>query len=105
VARTFRSREFWREAVAEFKASGLSKADFAERKGVKLKSLLWWRWNLGREIAREGNEEVFVEVVRTDAALVDDRGTNQVRVRVGDVVVELSTLPPAQWLAELATRC
>lgn len=105
MARTFRSREFWREAVAEFKVSALSKADFAEQKGVKLKSLLWWRWNLGREIARKGNEEVFVEVVRTDAALVHDRGTNQVRVHVGDVVVELSTLPPAQWLAELATRC
>ena len=43
--------------VEEWKASGLSKRQFAARHGMKAGTLGWWAWNLGR------STPAFLEVV------------------------------------------
>jgi hypothetical protein len=104
VSRAGRGRSFWREVVAELDASGLTAAEFADREGLTLGSLRWWRWNLGRdEVAEVRADRAFVEVVRPSSTPPAEAG--HVRVYLAGVVVELSTLPPARWLAELADRC
>ncbi len=37
-----RSREGWKLRVAEYRRSGLSVAEFARRRGLKVGTLRWW---------------------------------------------------------------
>ena len=41
------SREVWSKRVAQWKASGLTAAEFARRHKVVAGSLKWWSWQLG----------------------------------------------------------
>lgn len=41
------SREVWSKRVAQWKASGLTAAEFARRHKVVEGSLKWWSWQLG----------------------------------------------------------
>ena len=41
------SREVWTKRVAQWKASGLTAAEFARRHKVVEGSLKWWSWQLG----------------------------------------------------------
>ena len=44
-----RGRSFWREAVREWQAGGLSRADYCARAGLKPSTLTWWKWKLTAE--------------------------------------------------------
>ncbi len=44
-----RSRDEWREVIADWRASGLSCAEFAQLHGLNRNTLAWWRSELGRE--------------------------------------------------------
>lgn len=44
-----RSRQEWEQIVEELEASGLSAREFAHRRGLRHKTLTWWRWELRRE--------------------------------------------------------
>jgi transposase len=57
----------WRVRVEKWRKSGLTAAEYAERSGLKAKSLQWWRWRLGLG-GRPGMQAMpvqpaFVEVV------------------------------------------
>lgn len=96
-----RSRGQWRELCSAHAASGLTARAFAELAGVNRHTLNWWRWTL----RREGRSEVaagagFVEVVEAVGG-----ARARVRVLAGGVVLEFEALPPAAWVAELASRC
>ena len=41
------SREVWAKHVAQWKSSGLTAAEFAQRHKVGEASLKWWSWKLG----------------------------------------------------------
>ena len=45
------TRATWAERIARWERSGLSRAVFARREGVKVSALSWWRWELGRKAA------------------------------------------------------
>jgi hypothetical protein len=41
-------RETWAKRVERWKDSGLSAKEFATELGVSPRSLMWWKWQLGR---------------------------------------------------------
>lgn len=43
------SREKWQERVRAWQASGLSRAQFAQREKVHPATLSWWRWKLASD--------------------------------------------------------
>ncbi len=45
----------WRNIVARFSTSGLSKDDFCKKEGIKAQAFCWWRGELGR---RDGDRKV-----------------------------------------------
>jgi transposase-like protein len=44
-----RGRAGWSAAVAAWRESGLSAAEFCRRHGLVQSTFQWWRWRLGRE--------------------------------------------------------
>lgn len=62
------TRAEWARRVKRWKSSGLSAAAFAEREGLVLKSLQWWRWKLGSTPAAAAPEPRFVPVRVVDSA-------------------------------------
>lgn len=59
------AREIWTERVANWKASGLTAAQFAQRHNVGEASLRWWRWKLGttsKKAEQAVTSLTFVEV-------------------------------------------
>src|SRR5439155_20706666 len=46
-----RSAEEWSALIEEWKRSGLDLERFAARRGIRAKSLGWWRWRLKSEAA------------------------------------------------------
>jgi transposase len=41
-------RATWAKRVESWKRSGLSAQEFAGRHGLRARTLIWWRWRLGR---------------------------------------------------------
>jgi hypothetical protein len=56
------AREIWSERVAQWKASGLTAAEFAQRHNVGEASLRWWRWKLGTASKKAVTSMTFVEI-------------------------------------------
>ena len=56
------AREIWSERVAQWKASGLTAAQFAQRHNVGEASLRWWRWKLGTVSKKAVTAMTFVEM-------------------------------------------
>lgn len=96
-----RSAAEWAEICREYRSSGQAAEEYARRRGLKASTLLWWTSRLRQELdAAEASQRSFVEVVTPAPAATPARAV----VRVGDVAVEfVDTLPPAQWVAELAS--
>ena len=66
------TRETWAERVRDWKRSGLTAADYADRKGLKAGTLLWWSSQLNRSpppTTRPPVVEVTVAAGRTESAL------------------------------------
>jgi hypothetical protein len=80
------TRAIWAKRVKRWRRSGLGAVEFAEREGLKAKTLWWWSWRLERE--REAPARpAFVEVVSTAAAAGGSAGSNALEVMVGDARV------------------
>ena len=47
-----RDREGWRCLVAEWGRSGVAAVEFARRRGLSPRTLVWWRWRLRRNEQR-----------------------------------------------------
>lgn len=109
-----RGREFWTKQAKAWKASGLSCTEFAEKLGVKPRTLSWWAWKLGTEAStaklakrkpakprknraaakRQVEPLEFIEVV---AARADDR----IEIEIGDAVVRVPRDVDATQLARV----
>ena len=65
------TRETWAARVGEWKRSGLTAAEFAERQGLNASTLTWWSSQLGRSalaISRPPVVEVMVAPRAADAS-------------------------------------
>ncbi len=83
--------------VAAYRASGLTQAEFAERRGIKVSTLQSWLYRRERRAGnRDGQPVTFLEV-----RAANRRTTGHVVLVVGDVRIELEALPPPAYLAEL----
>lgn len=72
------TRDVWERRVARWAKSGLSRAEFAEREGVKATTLGWWRWALRAMAPREGGA-----LVESDVAFIEVEGlANDARIEV-----------------------
>lgn len=112
VRRVRRTREQWEKLIRKYERgrAGLTQVQFAREQGLKLGSLRYWLWKLRgggrrkdaggrgkRERSKSATAVEFVEVTSTPVARAS------CRVLVGHAVaVELDTLPPAEWVRELA---
>jgi hypothetical protein len=96
-----RSKAEWVEICEALKRSGEPTREFARKRGLRAKTLEWWRWKLGSTQSIEQAPSDFVEVVN------DRKEVGAVSVvRVGAVSIEFSDgIPSASWVAELATKC
>ncbi len=102
MAQKRRSKKEWAEICGAYSASGETAREFAGRHGLKRSTLLWWVSRLRRQQDKSDAPHGFVEVV----TVKPQSSSPSVVVRVGEVSVEFGQeLPPAQWVAELATRC
>lgn len=75
AGRPRRGREFWERAVAEFTASGLSRAEFARRRGLSEKTL--GRWS---SVVAQAATPVPSAPVRLVEVKVDTPGRGEVGV-------------------------
>lgn len=84
VAVRRRSAAEMRELLEQWAASGMSLAQFAQRHGVREKTLAWWRWELRRRAAAMASVE-FVEVTPGPSAPATPEGF-EIRLPRGVVV-------------------
>lgn len=54
--------EFWAMALGEFQASGLSKAEFCRRNGLKTSTLNYWQRRLGKSPDEAARLPRFIEL-------------------------------------------
>lgn len=83
--------EMWRERVARWKQSGLTRRQFAEREGIKRASALsWWQYHLKQRDARKSGsaplrlvrlEPVVSPAKAADSALEVQCGRHRVLIR------------------------
>lgn len=94
-------RRRWEMLVQGFERSGLSQAEYAERKGVNVNTFRQWLYRLRSEADELGDEEEkavdFIEVCGVDSW--DPGGV--VRLRMGGVTLEFDEPPSPQWVVEL----
>ena len=66
------TRETWAARVREWKRSGLTAADYAEREGINASTLTWWSSELGRAaLAISRPPVVEVMVAQRSASLLE----------------------------------
>jgi hypothetical protein len=82
------TRAIWAKRVKRWKRSGLKATEFAEREGLKAKTLWWWNWRLHRGFA-DRETPTFVEVAPAPAAVTADvpASASALGVIVGNVRV------------------
>ena len=105
-----RSAEEWQRLVAEWRASGQPRREFAAARGVHPGTLSWWAWRLtSRDARRPRRSPGFAEVVVVEPAsypeLVVEVGDVRVRVPRGFDAGELRRLVDAlccRWLLRSA---
>jgi hypothetical protein len=81
--RVRRSREQWRELLAQFEQSGQTRERFCAEQGLSVGSFMQWQRKLGEPVAAAANaaeEAVFIELARAEV---------------------LAATPPQPWELEL----
>ena len=94
-------REARERVVAEYRASGLTQAEFAAARGMKLSALQAWIYRRvtprNRASGRgDAGSARFVEVRAPEGA--------QVELQIGELVVRSAGFPPVDWVASLLAR-
>lgn len=99
AGRGAQSREFWTKLVRRWETSSESQRAVADAAGVSVYTLRYWVAKLRAD--RSGETSDFIEVMRVPAD--SQPGAVACRVRVGArVVLELDTLPSAEWVRALS---
>src|SRR5512134_1639056 len=100
-----RGREYWYPLVEEYEASGQSQTAFAKRRAVSVGTLRHWITRYRSERAgldREAAGSAVARLVEVSVRASSGAGTG-VRLVLGSMVwLELSGLPPVEYLVELA---
>jgi len=91
-----RTEDEWRELVANFDASGLTQEVFARKKGLKVGTFRSWVY----KIRRASKEPRFVELVKSTAS-AEEKHASRTTLLVGDVRVEFSERPEAEYVLAL----
>ncbi|MCJ8317979.1 hypothetical protein [Idiomarina sp.] len=94
MSRAYRTREQWRELIAEFEQSNLSQKDFCEPRGINSAYFSQRRAELRREA--EDNDTSFALAVPQSATA---QQTLQLRLGQTELVLPLSVSP--RWVAQL----
>ncbi|PWW06863.1 MULTISPECIES: IS66 family insertion sequence element accessory protein TnpA [Pseudidiomarina] len=94
MSRVHRTREQWRQLIAEFEQSELSQKDFCEPRGINPAYFSQRRSELQREA--EDNDTGFVLAVPQSPT---SQQTLQLRVGPTELVLPLSVSP--RWVAQL----
>lgn len=79
------TRETWAARVREWKRSGLTAADYAEREGLNASTLTWWSSELGKTalaVPRPPVVEVEMMVAQRSASALEVVLASGVRVAV-----------------------
>lgn len=79
-----RSREWWSRAVARWKRSGLTAAEFAQREDVSARTLSWWSSTLQRDTRAEHGSSAIEPI---EIAVQAPATHGAVEIAVGGVVV------------------
>ncbi len=98
-----RSRSWWANTVARWKASGLSASEFAARERVVERTLRWWSSALRRDTRAERGspriEPIAIELVSSAPTFASSGGSIEIavgrarlRVDVGTDVVYVAAL-------------
>jgi len=48
-----RTREIWSNLIRQQERSGKSDEEFADERGIPVKTFRWWKWRLGRDRAEK----------------------------------------------------
>lgn len=97
-----RSREFWEKLSAEVDG-GRSAEDVARRHDVKVGTLRWWRWQLGRQNKKHAKKKAPVLVpviVRASTPAL----AGHVEMLAGGVVVRFEIGTDVDYVAQLASK-
>lgn len=94
MSRVHRTREQWRQLIAEFEQSNLSQKDFCEPRGINPAYFSQRRSELKREA--EDNDTGFALAVPQSAT---SQQTLQLRIGQTELVLPLSVSP--RWVAQL----
>ncbi|MCC5879905.1 IS66 family insertion sequence element accessory protein TnpA [Aliidiomarina sanyensis] len=94
MSRAYRTREQWRELIAEFEQSDLSQKQFCEPQGINPAYFSQRRLELQREA--EDNDTGFALAVPQS---VNSQQTVQLRIDETELVLPLSVSP--RWVAQL----
>lgn len=92
-----RNRETWKALVAEYRASGVSAAEFARRRGLNVGTLRWWCTEL-REAAQA------VEFLAVHAPSRAPVARALLEAVVGAVVVRFEAGTDVEYVAMLLER-
>jgi hypothetical protein len=90
-----RDREYWQQAISELEA-GETIAVVARRRGVRAKTLAWWKWKLGSE--RKRCPQLLPVVVRQTKAVASAR---TIEVRIGQVRMRIESGTDVKYVADL----
>ncbi|RUO21830.1 IS66 family insertion sequence element accessory protein TnpA [Aliidiomarina haloalkalitolerans] len=94
MSRAYRTREQWRELIAEFEQSGMSQKDFCEQRGLSTAYFGKRRLRLQREA--EDNDTGFALAVPQSP---NSQQTLQLRIGQTELMLPLSVSP--RWIAQL----
>ena len=83
--RTRRSREQWAAVIEELGASGESAEGFCRRRGIRPRTLSWWKWKLGSSPHRSA-PDAAIRLLRV--AVSPERG----RTVASGVVIDVADL-------------
>jgi hypothetical protein len=98
------TREQWVKLSAEVDR-GRSIAEVASRAGVRPKTLVWWRWHLGRRTGPKAAKQPAREVPRLVPVVVRDQAPaprGHLRLEVGVAVVSFEEDTAPSYVAALA---
>ena len=82
-----RARPIWVELIKQYERSGLTTEEFADKRGIPVKTLRWWMWRLRREQAEESTPLLPVRVIASTAPRArrsDESATAEVEVALAD---------------------
>jgi hypothetical protein len=108
-----RNRAEWESLIAEWDASRESAARFGAQRGIKPRTLAWWRWNLHRAKSASANGEAPIRLLPVDVtestATADVANPASIEIALGDIALRIAvgTEPTyvASLIAALRARC